>query len=274
MTPDPLSREEMQPDDGKSDATRRIHPGVEEPLETTKPEQPKGLMTSLREAYARARDGRRQQSAEKQPRTAQTVDRSKGLLVLAGAVVIMIFGFLAMFSSSNTTKDRSAARNKPNLGRPETPAATGQNHGSVTPLLTADTSNQDTNGDQVSPEDVKATGRTRLNAPPKAPKTLANVPPMDDPALEAYRQAKVGSAAPPPPLQWQAHLRQPHKWPLSAMKQTLSRSRRLCSFGIPQRVPTPRSVRSPCLRSRPFSNGKRRGSCRTAAGWWRVSRPQ
>ena len=52
MTPDPLSREEMQPDDGKSDATRRIHPGVEEPIETTKPEQPKGLMTSLREAYA------------------------------------------------------------------------------------------------------------------------------------------------------------------------------------------------------------------------------
>ena len=196
MTPDPLSREEMQPDDGKSDATRRIHPGVEEHFETTKPEQPKGLMTSLREAYARARDGRRQQSAEKQPRTAQTVDRSRGLLVLAGAVVIMIFGFLAMFSSSNTTKDRSAARNKPNLGRPETPAATSQNQGSVTPLLTADTSNQDTNGDQVSPEDVKATGRTRLNAPPKAPKTLASVPPMDDPALEAYRQAKVGSAAP------------------------------------------------------------------------------
>ena len=198
MTPDPLSREEMRPDDRESDATRRIHPEVEEPIETTKLEQTKGLMTSLREAYARARDGRRQQSAEKQPRTAQTVDRSRGLLVLAGAVVIMIFGFLAMFSSSST-KDRSAARNKPNLGRPETPAATSQNQGSVTPLLAADTSNQDTNGDQVSPEDVKATGRTRLNAPPTAPKALANVPPMDDPALEAYRQAKVGSAAPPPP---------------------------------------------------------------------------
>ena len=63
MTPDPLSREEMQPEDGKSDATRRIHPGVEEPLETAKPEQPKGLMTSLREAYERARDGRKQSCA-------------------------------------------------------------------------------------------------------------------------------------------------------------------------------------------------------------------
>jgi hypothetical protein len=65
-------------------------------------------------------------------------------------------------------------------------------------LLAADTSNQDSNGDQVSPGDVKATGRTRLSAPPKAPKTLANVPPMDDPALEAYRQAKTGSPVPPP----------------------------------------------------------------------------
>jgi hypothetical protein len=109
------------------------------------------------------------------------VDRSKGLLVLAAAVVIMIFAFLAMFSSSNATKDRTAGRNKPNLGRPEMPAATGQNRGSVTPLLAADTSNQDTNGDQVSPDDVKATGRMRMKASPAAPKTLANVPPMDDP---------------------------------------------------------------------------------------------
>ena len=199
MTPDPLSREEMQPDDGKSDATRRIHPGIEEPFETTKAERPKGLMTSLREAYERARDGRRQQSQEKQPRTAKTVDRSKRLLVLAGAVVIMIFGFLAMFSSSNATKEHTAGRNKPNLGRPDIPAATRQRQGSVTPLLAADISNQDSNSDQVSPEDVKATGRMRLNTPPKAPKTLANVPPMDDPALEAYRLAKAGNTASPPP---------------------------------------------------------------------------
>src|SRR5271156_5398864 len=111
MTPDPLHREDTRQDDGESGATRRIRPGVEETIETTRPEQPKGLMTSLREAYERARDGRRQQPQEKQPRTAQTVDRSKGLLVLAAAVVIMIFAFLAMFSSSNATKDRTAGRN-------------------------------------------------------------------------------------------------------------------------------------------------------------------
>ena len=276
MTPDPLSREEMQPDDGESDATRRIHPGVEEPIETTKPEQPKGLMTSLREAYERARDGRRQQSAEKQPRTAQTVDRSKGLLVLAGAVVIMIFGFLAMFSSSNTTKDRSAARNKPNLGRPEMPAATGQNQGSVTPLLAADTSNQDTNGDQVSPEDVKATGRTRLNAPPKTPKTLANVPPMDDPALEAYRKAKAGycgtaathSGGQRTSASLTSGRASPQRSGYSQEVVACLRSECLSEF----RRHDPSGL--PAFRSPPFSNGKRRGSCRTAAGWWRVCRPQ
>lgn len=197
MAPDPLHREDTRPDDSESDATRRIHRRAEEPLETTTPEQPKGLINSLRDAYERARDGRRQPAAT-QPRTAKSVDRSKGLLVLAGAVVIMIFGFLAMFSSSNATKEHTAARNKPNLGRPDIPAAAGQNQGSVTPLLTADTSNQDSNGDQISPEDVKATGRMRMNTPPKTPKTLANVPPMDDPALEAYRKARGGYSAPPP----------------------------------------------------------------------------
>ena len=200
MAPDPLNREAVRPDDIELDATRATHRGTEEPIETAGPEPAKGLLTSLREAYERARDGRRQQTAEKQPRTAKSLDRSKTLLVLAAAVVIMIFGLLAVFSSSNTTKDHRAGGNKPNLGRPDLPAATRQNEGSLTPLLAADTSNQEGNSDQVSPEDVKATGRMRLNAQPKVPKTLADVPPMGDPALEAYREAKAGYTAPSPPV--------------------------------------------------------------------------
>jgi len=200
MAPDPLNREGVRPDDVELDVTRPIHRGTEESNETAGPEPAKGLLTSIREAYERARDGRRQQTAEKQPRTAKNVDRSKALLVLAAAVVVMIFGFLAMFSSSHSTKDRRVGSNKPNLGRPNIPAATPQNQGSVTPLLTADTSNQDGSSDQVSPEDVKATGRMRLNAQPTLPKTLADVPPMGDPALEAYREAKAGYTAPSPPV--------------------------------------------------------------------------
>ncbi len=197
MTPDPLHSDETRQDDNDSGATKRIRSGVEEPIETTRREQPRGLITSLREAYERARDGRRPQLQEKQPRTSQTVDRSHGLLVLAAAVVIMIFGFLAMFSSSNAPKDRAAGRNKPNLGRPKMQPAAGPNRGSVTPLLAADTSNQDSNSDQVSPDDVKATGRIRMKLPTLTPKTLANVPPMDDPALEAYRHAKASATVAP-----------------------------------------------------------------------------
>ena len=83
----------------------------------------KSLFSSLREAYERARDGRKRPQPEKQQsRTAKSVDRSKGLLILAAAVIIMIFVFLGMFSSSSTVKDRAGNRNKPSLGRPNIPA--------------------------------------------------------------------------------------------------------------------------------------------------------
>ena len=70
--------------------------------------------------------------------------------------------------------------------------------GSVTPLLNADVSGQDGNSDQLSADDVKATGRLRVHPQPKPGDTLASIPPMD-PALEAYRQAKAGNPVPQPP---------------------------------------------------------------------------
>ena len=112
--------------------------------------------------------GARGASRKSRRRTAKSVDRSKGLLVLAVAVIIMIFVFLGMFSSSSGTKDRAANRTKPSLGRPEI-AATGaaENRGSVTPLLNADMSGQEGNSDQVSADDVKATGRLRMRPQPQ-----------------------------------------------------------------------------------------------------------
>ena len=146
----------------------------------------------------RATEGRKRGQPDKQTRAAKSVDRSRGLLVLAVAVIIMIFVFLGMFSSSSGTKDRAANRMKPSLGRPES-AATGaaENRGSVTPLLNADMSGQEGNSDQVSADDVKATGRLRMRTQPQPENTLASIPPMD-PALEAYRQAKAGYPAAPP----------------------------------------------------------------------------
>jgi len=184
---------------GPAEGTQRIKPAeAAEPPETIDPEPKETIFGSLRQAYLRAKDGRtRQAQAHANPQ--QTADRTKGLLVLAAAVVIMLFVFLAMFSSSSGTKDRAASRSKPSLGRPETATAgANENRGSVTPLLNADTSGQDGKSDQVSADDVRATGRLRVRPQPKSADTLASVPPMD-PGLEEYREAKYPVSTPPTP---------------------------------------------------------------------------
>ena len=198
MTPE-LNKTEGLPDGAEPAATQRIGTGAAEQPEATEPEGTRTGFSSLREAYVRARDGRKRGQPEKQSRTAKSVDRSKGLLVLAAAVIIMIFVFLGLFSSSSGTKDRAANRTKPSLGRPEiTATGAAENRGSVTPLLNADTSGQEGNNDQLSADDVKATGRLRMRPQPKPGDTLASIPPMD-PALEAYRQAQAGYPVPQPP---------------------------------------------------------------------------
>src|ERR1035438_5559939 len=194
MTPG-LNKIEGLPDAGESDATQRVSAGAAEQPEATEPEDRRTAFSALRDAYARARDGRKRDQPEKQNRTAKSADRSKGLLALAVAVIIMIFVFLGMFSSSSGTKDRAANRTKPSLGRPELTTGAAEHRGSVTPLLNADVSGQDVNNDQLSADDVKATGRLRIRPPAKPGDTLASVPPMD-PALEAYRQARAGYPVP------------------------------------------------------------------------------
>jgi hypothetical protein len=197
MTPE-LNKTEGPTDGAEPAATQRIGTGAAEQPEAAEPEGTRTGLSSLREAYVRARDGSKRGQPEKQSRTAKSVDRSKGLLVLAAAVIVMIFVFLGLFSSSSGRKDRAANRTKPSLGRPEiTATGAAENRGSVTPLLNADTSGQDGNNDQLSADDVKATGRLRLRPQPKPGDTLASIPPMD-PALEAYRQAQAGYPVPQP----------------------------------------------------------------------------
>ena len=196
MTPE-MKKNEGVPDGADQDATHRIRYGAAEQPETTEPQETRTVFGSLRDAYERARDGRKRVQPEKQSRTAKSVDRSKGLLLLAVAVIVMIFVFLGMFSSSSGTKDRAGNRTKPSLGRPDVKAGATENRGSVTPLLNADVSGQDGNSDQLSADDVKATGRLRVHPQPKPGDTLASIPPMD-PALEAYRQAKAGNPVPQP----------------------------------------------------------------------------
>jgi hypothetical protein len=104
-----------------------------------------------------------------------------------------------MFSQSTENKPAERRRTTPSLGRPEVAAnAAASGAGSVTPLQSVDMTGQEGHGDQIGPDDVNNTARKRLPPESKAAPTLAGVPPMSDPALEAYRQAKSWNAPPPP----------------------------------------------------------------------------
>lgn len=139
------------------------------------------------------------------PRGHNNMDRSKAFLVLATAVVLSGFAFLALFSTSNAEKRAKERRTTPNLGRPAAPAQPGGSAGSTVPLLSADQGAGDQNGDQLSPEDINATSRRSQTASQPVTDHSANqyalnqIPPVNDPALDAYRQQMNRYVPPPPP---------------------------------------------------------------------------
>lgn len=183
-------------------ATRRIareapgEPEHETELEPDEPEKKKGVLEKVRDAYTRARAGRKPKTAiHKQDRNAKSNDRSKAFVSIAVAGFLVVFIMIAMFSHSSR-RDEHARRNKPSLGRPEQAATEQENRGSAIPLQSADMSGQQANSDEVSPDDINNTARLRLH--PQTAKSLESVPPMD-PALEAYRRSQQGIAPPSPP---------------------------------------------------------------------------
>ena len=110
LTPEGLNPERAQP----------VSAAATEQPQLTEPEERKTVFAALREAYLRARDGHKKSPPEKHERTARSANGGKSLLVLAVAVIVMLFVFLGMFSSSSGTKERAANRTKPHLGRPDT----------------------------------------------------------------------------------------------------------------------------------------------------------
>jgi len=135
------------------------------------------------------------------------MDRSKALLVLGTAVVLIGFVFLALFSTSGAEKRAQERRTKPSLGRPETSVQQAGARGSTVPLLSADQTGADQNGDQLSPDDILATSRRgqtpqqQAQEPPKGADqyALSNAPTFNDPALDAYRRQNAVYIPPPPP---------------------------------------------------------------------------
>ena len=111
-------------------------------------------------------------------------DKSKSLLVLAGAAIAVGLLFLGVFSSPNQPDRRGTGRpGTPNLGRRVTPGQQNAEPGkSIAPLLDADMrANQTPNNGTVTPEDIGRTARPRGPAPlgappaePPAPSTQGN----------------------------------------------------------------------------------------------------
>jgi hypothetical protein len=151
-----------------------------------------GWREIFRQAFEKARSEHRVTNRRELGR-----DRSRSLFLLAGAAIAVILLFLGVFSSSNNERKVTGGRRPgmPDLGRRTTPGqdATGQT-GSVTPLLNAQTGQQEPPGPQdVTPEDVGRTARPIKPSPGTQPKPAPA--PMDrDPG--SYTLGKIDFSDP------------------------------------------------------------------------------
>ena len=175
------------------------------PAETTAAEPPVATAGIVQQIWRRIKEERnRPKRVEINTRGQNNMDRSKAFLVLATAVVLCGFAFLALFSTSGAEKRVQERRTKPSLGRPERAAQQAGRPGSTIPLLSADQGAGDQNSEQLSPDDILATSRRaqmgNQQPPTKTPDehALNQVPPVNDPVLEAYRQRNNYAYTPPP----------------------------------------------------------------------------
>ena len=204
-----LEREMGEQDDPTLTARVSRPGGVAEeskPAETTAAEAPAATGGIVQQIWRRIKEERnRPKRVEINTRGQNNMDRSKAFLVLGTAVVLCGFAFLALFSTSGAEKRVQERRTKPSLGRPESAAQQAGRPGSTIPLLNADQGAGDQNSEQLSPDDILATSRRaqmgNQQPPTKTPDehALNQVPPVNDPVLEAYRQRNNYAYTPPPP---------------------------------------------------------------------------
>ena len=183
--------------------------GTELPVEEPANEELESEHPRLWEIFRQALDKARR---EKQPAATQQQkgrDRSKSLFLLVGAAVAVLLLFLGVFSSPNATKNSASGRRPgtPDLGRRETPGQRpGNQMGSVTPLMSAETGQGDLSKNQeVTPEDVNRTARPAQTAPNPVRPPAAK-PPAGNPEQYAIGQIDFsdpakGQMGPPVPPQ-------------------------------------------------------------------------
>ena len=135
-------------------------------------------------------------------REGKSVERTRGLIMLAGATIVCIFLFFGLFTTDSST-NRKERRVTPNLGRPDSAAVDPEsaNRSPVPQLSVNQQPNEETG--ELSEQDLLGTMRNRgtpappppPNPPPSPERTLRAVN-FDDPALmEAYR--RQGRVPPP-----------------------------------------------------------------------------
>src|SRR6266571_6201249 len=215
MTPDNRIRDERpereisEQDDPTRTTRVSRHSSTEEegtPVEAKPAEAPEASGGIVQQIWRRLKEERnRPKRVEVNARGQNNMDRSKAFLVLGTAVVLCGFAFLALFSTSGAEKRVQERRTKPSLGRPESAAQQAGRPGSTIPLLNADQGAGDQNSEQLSPDDILATSRRaqmgNQQPPIKTPDehALNQVPPVNDPVLQAYRQRNNYAYTPPPP---------------------------------------------------------------------------
>src|SRR6266508_5833771 len=148
MTPDDRTHDEklereMSEQDDPTLTTRVSRTGSTEeeskPVETLPAEAPAASSGIVQQIWRRIKEERsRPKRVEINTRGQNNMDRSKAFLVLATAVVLCGFAFLALFSTSGAEKRVQERRTKPSLGRPESAAQQAGRPGSTIPLLNAD----------------------------------------------------------------------------------------------------------------------------------------
>ncbi len=174
--------------------------GVDEP----EPEKPETPLDRIKRALAEVG---RSSSARTPVRREMGKDRTKSLVLLAGAAVGMVLMFLGVFSSPQKPQKVALRRMKPDLGRRVTSGqpAPGAQTGSVTPLMNATGTGSGAGADrnQLTAADIDRTGRVEPGSGnPKVPvgssHSLGRID-FSDPALKRQYALHGYVAAPPPP---------------------------------------------------------------------------
>ena len=168
------------------------------------PEKPERPLDRIKKALAEVG---RSSTARTPARREMGKDRTKSLVLLAGAAVGMVLMFLGVFSSPQKPQKVTLRQMTPDLGRKVTPGqpAPGAQTGSVTPLMnvTGTGSGAGADGNQLTAADIDRTGRIETGTGnPKVPAgsshALGRID-FSDPALQRQYALHGYVPAPPPP---------------------------------------------------------------------------